>query len=529
MRPFLAFLTILLLAGLSCTLSSGGRQDPATRYNIPRDRAIFLAASQPRTLDPALTYGSSADVVGAIFNGLVTLDSSLQVQPDLTAGWEVSPNGRTYTFYLHRQAIFHNGRPVTAHDVVYSWDRALDPTTGSDTATTYLGDIQGALERHDGRAAEISGLRILDDYTLEVRLTAPISYFLAKLTYPVAFVVDRENVTEPNWQRQPSGAGPFKLRRWQDDEVIILDRFERYHGQPARVEHLVYLMGAGIPLSLYEMGQIDLVGISGSSLERVQDPNSPLAADLRVGVNLCTTMVGLNSRIPPFDDLRVRQAFHYGLDQERLITALYRGAALPAHSLLPPGMPGYLPREAPYPFDSQRARELLAAAGYPDPADLPPLTYSTSGYGDVGGFVTAVVSLWQESLGVTIEPVMHDPYLYLDELYAGNVGNFFAFGWCADYPDPENFLDTLFHSRSRQNIGGFANSQLDAGLERARVEPDVAARLALYAALEEQLLDQAPAILVSHSLSAVLVKPYLHGYVHTPIGVAQWHQVERGQ
>jgi oligopeptide transport system substrate-binding protein len=527
MRPIVYLSLILLFVSLSCGLPAVGGQNPGAAYGIAREEAIFLTAGQPRTLDPAVTYGGPADVVGAIFNGLVTLDAELQVQPDLAAGWEISDDGRIYTFYLTRQAMFHDGRPLTAHDVIYSWERALDPATGSETAVTYLGDIQGAIERHDGRAAHISGLRAVDDHTLEVTLIAPISYFLAKLTYPVAFVVDKENVTQANWERRPNGAGPFKLRLWRDDEIIILDRFERYHDQPAHMKHLVYLMGAGIPLSLYETDQIDLVGISGGSLERAQDPNSPLAADLRVGVNYCTTMIGLNSRIPPFDDARVRQAFNYALDQERLMTALYRGAALPAYAVLPPGMPGYQPREARYAYDLAQARALLAEAGYNDPADLPPLTYSASGYGDVSGFVTAVITLWQEGLGATIEPVLHDPYLYLDELYAGNVGNFFGFGWCADYPDPENFLDILFHSQSRQNIGGFASPALDAALEQARVEPDTAARMALYAELEDALIEQAPAVFVSHSLSAVLVKPHLEGYTHTPIGVAQWRRVSR--
>jgi oligopeptide transport system substrate-binding protein len=525
MRPILLFLTITLLATLSCGLPAVGGRNPAAAYNIAPEEAIFLTAGQPRTLDPATTYGGPADVIGAIFNGLVALDADLQLQPDLAAGWEVSADGRIYTFYLHRQALFHDGRPLTAHDVVYSWDRALDPAVGSETAVTYLGDIVGAKERRDGLADSVSGLQILDDYTLQVELTAPISYFLAKLTYPVAFVVDRENVTQPNWERRPNGAGPFQLRIWKDDEIIILDRFEHYHGQPAQVQHIVYLMGAGIPLSMYETGQIDLVSIGGSGLERASDPNNPLAADLRVGVNFCTTLVGLNSRIPPFDDARVRQAFNYALDQERLIAALYRGAALPAYGLLPPGMPGYQPRAARYPYDPERARQLLAEAGYGD--GLPILTYSASGYGDVGGFVTAVITMWQENLGVTIEPVLHDPYLYWDELYAGNVGHFFNFGWCADYPDPENFLDTLFHGQSRQNLGGFADAAYDAGLERARIEPETAVRLALYAELETELIEAAPAVFVSHSLSAALVKPHLRGYELTPIGVAQWHLVEK--
>jgi ABC-type transport system substrate-binding protein len=240
-------------------------------------------------------------------------------------------------------------------------------------------------------------------------------------------------------------------------------------------------------------------------------------------------MIGLNSSEPPFDNPLVRQAFSYAFDRERFISGLLKGNALPAFGPLPPGMPGYSGELQGYEYDPERARALLAEAGYADPADFPTITYSTAGYGSVGSSVTAVITMWQEALGVTIEPVLVEPFNYLDELYSGNTGNIFGHGWCADYPDPENFLDVLFHTGSQQNLGQYSNPEIDRLLELARVEPDVNTRMALYGQIEQMLVDDAPVIFTTHSLSAELVSPRLQNYILTPIGVAQWHRVSLEQ
>ncbi len=524
--PFL-FLAIFFVFG--CNLAAGSVENPAEKYGVDRENALFMVGGQPQTLDPATTRGGAAGAVGGIFSGLARLDTDLQVKPGLAAGWQVSPDGTLYTFYLRKEAVFHDGRSVTAEDVVFSWERALDPATESDTAMTYLGDIVGAAEKNSGQAATISGLQIIDSHTLAVRIDAPKVYFLSKLTYPVSFVVDQNNVGQSDWDREPNGTGPFTLQTWQDDEIVILAANQSFYLEPPSISHVVYLIGAGISLNLYEDGQIDRVGVGGSTLERVQDPNDPLHPDLRVGVNMCTGMIAFNSAEPPFDDPLVRQAFSYAFDRERLISGLFKNNALPAIGVLPPGMPGYTGQLNGYDFDPERARALLAQAGYPDPADLPPITYTTSGYGSVGSYVTAVITMWQEALGVTIEPSLVEPFNFLDELYGGNTGNLFGRGWCADYPDPENFLDILFHTGSQQNLGGYSNPEIDRLLEQARIEPDVTTRMALYAQIEQRIVNDAPAIFTTHSLTAELVNSRLQNYIVTPIGVAQWQHISLEQ
>lgn len=526
-RWWLAGLLIVTFFLLACNAVSSllpGGSPASLPPDVAREESIVLLGGQPRTLDPALTHGGPSGPIGHIFSGLVNLDHSLSVEPDLAAGWDVDEAGTTYTFYLRRNAVFHDGQPLTAEDVHFSWERAADPQTGSDTAQTYLGDIIGVNEMLQGEADHIRGVRVLDEHTLQVQIDAPNVTFLAKLAYPVAFVVDRDNVDAPGWEQQANGSGPFRLDVWEDDQIMVLARHEEYYREPAYAPHLVYLMDAGLPLARYERGEIDVVSIGGNDLERARDPNSPLSADLRTGVSMCTSYIGFNVTEPPFDDPLVRRAFSHALDRERLVSGLLDGNALRAEGPLPPGMPGFGEREPAYEYDPQRARELLAEAGY-DPASSSPLTFTTAGYSDVGSFVSAVITMWQENLGVTIEPALLDPFTYLDSLYAGNVGHFYSSGWCADYPDPQNFLDVLFHSRSPQNLGRFGDAQIDAMLEAARVETDVAQRLARYREIETAVIEAAPSVFVSHDLSATLVKPYLQGYELTPIGIPQWHRV----
>lgn len=519
MRRFtrLLLLSIVLVGLAGCAVFLADR----SRLGIDRDSAIFLSGGQPRTLDPARAHGGPGSITGHVFSGLVTLDTALTVQPDMAVGWQVDDTNTVYTFYLHPFAQFHDGRPVTADDVLFSWTRALQPDTASDTALTYLGDIVGAAAVANGAADTLAGVTVIDDQTLQVTVDAPKPYFLAKLTFPAAFVVDRNQVARSDWTRQPNGTGPFKLETWEDDELLVLARHDAYYGPAADVEHVVYDLGSGLPLEQYENGEIDLVGIGGSTIERARDPNDPLSADLRTTVSLCTSYIGFNVERPPFNDPRVRQAFNYALDREAIVEGLFRGQALPAEGILPPGMPGY--GAAPgYPFDPDKARALLREAGYDT---VPVLTYVTSGYTDLGSFETAIISQWEETLGVTIEPRLIDPFVFIDEIYAGNIGHLFDTGWCADYPDPENFLDLLFFSGAPSNLGGYSNPALDERMLTARVEPDPTRRLEMYQAIERDLVLDAPVAFVVHRTQAVLVSDRLEGYVLTPLSVAQWHRV----
>ena len=187
---------------------------------ISQGDTLRLFGSSPSTLDPAMAREStSLEYIVEIFSGLVCFDPDLKITPDIAESWDITGNGTIYTFHLRQGVEFHSGRNVTANDFKYSLERVCDPATGSQTAETYLGDIVGVKEKLQGKANEVSGIKVLDDYTLQITIDAPKEYFLAKLTYPTAFVVDKANVEMgSDWWRMPNGTGPFKLKQWKAEQ-----------------------------------------------------------------------------------------------------------------------------------------------------------------------------------------------------------------------------------------------------------------------------------------------------------------------
>ena len=435
--------------------------------------------------------------------------------------WDISADGTVYTFHLRPNAKFQDGRPVVAQDVIYSWERAAAPATQSDTVLTYLGDIVGVAEMHSGKAQHISGLKALDDHTLQVTIDAAKPYFLFKLTLPVAFVLDQKNVESgPNWYRTPNGTGPYKLTRWDSFKLMVYDANPYYYlGAPA-IPQIVVELYTGVGIDLYESGEIDMTGIGPSDVARVLDPADPLHADLVSGVSLCTDYVTFDVTKPPFDDVKVRQAFSMAFDRQKFIDVVDNGVGIPAKGLYPPALPGYNPNLQGLPYDPQQARQLLAQSKYGGPQGLPAIVFTAEGIGNTAGpDVAAMAQMWEQNLGVKITIENLEPDKYSDLLYSGQHGQIFSGGWCADYPDPENFADVLFHTGAQQNIGNYSNPALDAILDQARIEQDVSKRIQLYQQAEQIIVQDAPALFISHDVSYMLVKPYVKGFVLTPIDI----------
>jgi oligopeptide transport system substrate-binding protein len=410
---------------------------------------------------------------------------------------------------------------VVAEDVIYSWERAAAPATQSDTVLTYLGDIIGVADMHGGKADHISGLKALDEHTLQVTIDAAKPYFLFKLTMPVAFVLDKKNVESgPEWYRTPNGTGPYKLTRWDSFKLMVYAANpDFYLGMPS-IPQVVLELYTGVGIRLYESGEIDMTGVYSADVARVLDPADPLHADLHSGVSLCTDFVVFDETKPPFDDLKVRQAFSMAFDRQKYIDVVENGAGIPAKGLYPPALPGYNPDLQGLSFDAPRARQLLAQSKYAGPQGLPPIVYTAIGIGNTADAgVAAMAQMWEQNLGVKITIENLEPDKYLDLLYSGQHGQIFSDGWCADYPDPENFADVLFHTGSQQNISHYSNPALDSILDRARLEQDVAKRIQLYQQAEQVIVQDAPALFILHPVSYMLVKPYVKGFVLTPIAI----------
>ncbi len=468
--------------------------------------------------DPATTYGSGDK---RAFSGLVSFDPHLNLTPDLAQTWDLSADGTVYTFHLRENARFHDGRFVTAKDFIYSWERAANPQTKSETVLTYLGDIVGARDMVAGKADHISGLKAVDDLTLQVTIDAPKPYFLLKLTYPTAFVVDKANVESgADWYRAPNGTGPYKLTEWKPNEYIIYEANQDFYLGAPSIPYVVVKLYAGNDERLFETKDVDVAGVSLSNVDRMLDPAEPLHSQLVTGVTLCTNYVVFDTSKPPFDDLNVRKAFTMAYDRQRYIDVMLHGKALPAIGIYPPGLPGFNYALKGLPYDPAQARELLKQSKYGGAENLPPIVYTNSGIGSsVSGDVAAMINMWEENLGVKINVENIEYNYYYDQIYSGNHGQIFDGGWCADYPDPENFADALFHTGSSQNHGNYSNLKLDSILEAARVERDVTKRIAMYQQAEQMIVDDAPVLFTIHSLSYQLVQPYVKGFVFTPIDV----------
>ena len=511
---------LFLIASLFLTASAPPTLD--IQIGVPLDQAIVYSGGESANLrdyDPATTY-SSGDKL--IFSGLVSLDTNLNIRPDLAETWEVGAGGTVYTFHIHPDAKFHDGRDVTAQDVVFSWERAASPELQSDTVLTYMGDIVGVHEKYFGQADSISGLKVIDEKTLQVTIDAPKPYFLMKLTFPTSYIVDKDNVSiGEEWVKQPNGTGPYKLREWKSYEYIVYEANQDFYLGAPSIPYVVYKLYAGDDVRLFETGEVDIAGVGLYDVERMLDPNEPMNRNLVSGVNLCTNYVVFDATQPPFDDVNVRKAFSMAFDRQRYIDVLYQGLVLPAVGLYPPGLPGFDYSLEGLPFDPEQARELLKQSKYGGPEGMPEIIYTNSGVGSyVGGNVAALAEMWEQYLGVKIQVENLDFNFYYQQIFSGNHGQIFDGGWCADYPDPENFADVLFHSDVPQNHGGYSNPELDALLEAARIEPDVTRRIEMYQQAERIIVDDAPALFLTHSLSYQLVQPYVKGFVNTPISIS---------
>ncbi|KKL92631.1 hypothetical protein LCGC14_1882720, partial [marine sediment metagenome] len=394
MRMLLALM--VLLAGLACSPAAEVALGDPTPAVGPVGVIESLAeetgggvfrrmGSDPPTIDPHLTTDtSSAEVVVEVFSGLVSFSTDLRLVPELAERWEISPDGLVYTFYLRQNARFHDGKPVTAYDFEWSLNRAVDPKTASPVVETYLGDIVGVVDVIRGRASRIRGVEVLDDYTLRLTIDAPKAYFLAKLTYPTAYVLDRENVESggPQWADTPNGTGPFRLAEYRVGERLVLERNDLFYREPARLKRVVMHLAGGQSMAMYENDELDITGVSLFDLDRVLDPNEPLNKDLVVAApSFSISYVGFNVNQPPFDDRNFRRALAFAVNKPLIADEVMAGQVVPAYGILPPGMPGYNPDLVGLRFDPELARRLLAESKYADPATRPPIKLTIPGTG----------------------------------------------------------------------------------------------------------------------------------------------------
>ncbi|HUF54575.1 MAG TPA: peptide ABC transporter substrate-binding protein [Dehalococcoidia bacterium] len=526
----IAVVTILIIGGLTVALVAGGGDDDNGGPSAGDDDGevdlgeriegeLRLFGPDPITLDPACASDAgSAEYIVEVFGGLVSFDQELNVIADIAQDWDISDDGTVYTFNLRSNVLFHdNSRPVSAEDFKFSMERALNPDTQSTVGEVYLDDIAGAEEFARGQADEVTGIRVVDPQTLEITLAEPNRVFLEKLTYPTAFVVDRNEVGdstcfEGNWTLTPNGSGPFKLAEWDLGQKIVLEANDRYHLDPMpSLERVTYVLSGGSAFVMYENDEIDVTGIGITNIESVRDS---ISDEYREGPSLDVYYLGFNTQEEPFNDPAVRNALSMAIDREFLASEFLLDLVVPAKGILPPGIEGYNEELPAIPFSPEDAQDLLDEAGGPD--ILEDVTVLTSGQGAApSDILQAITTMWEQNLGVTITIEQEDFGLFLRDIDEGNF-QMFSLGWIADYPDPQNFLEIKLHSESSNNEALYSNPEVDALLDQAAEEQDDEARLELYRQAEELIVQDMPWIPLYHAKSSYLVKPWVEGFEVPP-------------
>ncbi|MCI0852520.1 MAG: peptide ABC transporter substrate-binding protein [Chloroflexi bacterium] len=500
----------------------------------PRRGGVFNTLwSDPPTLDPhVVTDGTSLEIVIEIFSGLVHLgpDTSNPFEPDLAESWSISGGSTVYVFKLRNDLKFSNGDPVTAQDFKWSFERAAHPDTASTIAGEILGDIVGIQDIIEGNATTASGIEVIDERTLRITIDAPKAYFIAKLTYPTAFVLNRENVESAgdSWTDDPVGTGPFVLKEYRVGQRIRIARNDNYWGRAAYLDEVVFNLAGGVAMAMYENDEIDVTGVGFNDLDRVQDPTQEISNDLvDVPADFGISYIGFNLAEAPFDDANFRRALNHAVDKQLIAEQVFLNQVKPASGIIPPGFPGYSPEISGLEFDLELAQDLLAQSAYADPETRPRIVITEPGTGGTPSLTTRIVAeMWLRNLGVEIEIQQVDWATYLDDLYRGRLQVWGGLSWQADYPDPQSFLDVLFRSDSSINHGGYSNIQVDEYLIAAQIEQDRVRRIGLYNDAEQLIVSDAAWLPLWWGVgSKALVKPWVEGYKFSSLSVGKYKDV----
>lgn len=492
------------------------------------------------SLDPAKPGDAPNNtVITLIFSGLVRLDANLEVQPDGASGWKVSDDGKVYTFTIRDGLKFGDGSAVTANDFVYSINRALSPEVGAFAASSHFGHIVGAQDVVDGKAKTASGVKAIDDKTLEVTLDAPIAYFLALLTYADTFVVPQKLVESgANWQESAYGTGPYKVKEWKRGQSILLETNPNYwQGQPGIPKILMpFTKDSETAYQLYQTGELDIEGSGQNPVPAAHIPDVQGQPDFKSAAQLTTRYIGFNVEKPPFNNVDVRRAFALAVDKPTLANQVLAGGVVAADRILPTGLVGTQLPIKPLAYDPAAAKDALTKAGFTDAQGLPEITLAYGQEGDNETVVQALQSMWEQNLGVKVKLQSFELATFSKNLdttyYTPTEGlQFYYSVWGADYPDPQNFLSLLLHTGNPNNNGHFSDAQFDQLVEEADTLGDrtqIERRLQLYNQAEQIAIDKVAWIPLFYPKLNILVRPRVEGIVLTPQGliVPDWSKLK---
>jgi oligopeptide transport system substrate-binding protein len=517
--------------------ASGSAKPGVLRINV---------GAEPDNWDP-----QRASFVGEIqwimlnYQALMTFDKEMQPVPGQAESVEASADGKTYTFKIRPDSKYSDGSPLTAESFEYAWKRLADPEIAgeyqfigcgviegySEYAATTCADAEGNTKTiTDVQSLDLEALRegvgvnAIDDSTLEIKLVNPAPYFLSMAALWIGAPVRQEDADQgEEWFRDVAnfiGNGPFKMTEHEEGSSVTWERNENYQGPlgPVKLQGIEMAMieDSAVAFQAYKNGELDLSGVAAEDLPAVQG-DATLSKEVIEVPGSCAFYLGFNTQIAPFDNLKVRQAFAQAFDREAWVRDVLSGLGTVTYSLIPPGFPGFQEDIKTWEFNADAAKQTLADAGFADGAGLPPikLTYSSSPRNKVR--FEWMANQIKQNLGVdvTLDPI--DPTAYT-ALTKDNPPQMYYLGWCADYPDPQDFLTVVFKTGGiHAGRTGFSDKEFDDLVSQADIEQDVAKRAELYEQAQQRLVDQVPVVFVANDKGLVLAKPYVKGVTQDTI------------
>jgi ABC-type transport system substrate-binding protein len=464
-----------LYASLSlCVLLAGCRSGEAT----PDRRALVDSRDwyDPRSLDPAkATDVPSGRAVAYLFDGLTRFAPNGELQPSLATSWDVSPDGRRYTFHLRTDVRFHDGTALRARHVLQSFRRVLDPATKSGTVWP-LYPIQGARAFADGTGTTL-GISTPDDSTVLITLDEPFAIFPKLLAMPVASVLPDSIGTD--FSEHPIGSGPWKLVEWKHDDYLKFARNDTYFGGAPAIDTLIarIIPEPSTAVAEFESGTVDILYVPEDQTRDWENTDAKKAT-LVSAPALRLWYMGVNVTRGPLTDVRVRQAIAHAIDVPTLLAQLLAGRGTVAAGVIPPSLEGFDRSRAPFSYDTVAARRLLAEAGHANGIDLELWSSQTAPMPRLAQAIQAYLA----TVGIRVKLVQRDASSMRAAARAGQT-DLVVKDWYADYPDAENFLYPLLHSANTGaggNVSFFADPEFDALVDRSRRESDAPKRAALY-------------------------------------------------
>ncbi|MGB1140022.1 MAG: peptide ABC transporter substrate-binding protein [Halioglobus sp.] len=483
----------------------------------------FGNGTEPQGLDPHVVTGlPEHHIVSALFEGLATKNPyTLEPEPGVAERWDISDDGRVYTFHINPQARWSNGDPMTAHDYVWSWQRALNPAMGNQYAYM-LYPVVNAKEFATGKLDDFGqvGVQALDDLTLQVTLTAATPYFLQLMDHYSTYAVHRPTIEAfgkatdryTQWTRPGNivGNGPFVLDEWLLNRRVTVKKSDTYWDRDnVKLEGVVFypIENASSEERMFRVGQLHVTGtvpIDKVPVYRAMEDTPYVNAPY-----LGTYYYLLNINEAPLTDIRVRKALAMTVDREQLARTVMHNVVVPAYAITPPGTLGYQPPKL-FDHDIEQARQLMVDAGFPNGEGWPglELLYNTSeGHRKIA---VALQQMWKDALNIDVTLTNQEWKVYLDSVDQMDF-QMARRGWVGDYVDANNFLDMFLCGGGNNNTGFCEPEYDDMILQQAPNATTREERYAIFHAAETMLMEQMPIIPIYIYTSSKLKQPSVKG------------------